>query len=130
MSRILPPISAGLAGLGLCLGGAWLAATAEPSMATNCPIAIERFFTLEQPLPEDRILASHFVLLRNPEAQALAYALSFTQEGAQDRRIGARATLPGARSLPVLLGREVLTPGQAPRTAAQLEAATRLSCRG
>lgn len=130
MPRFLLPIAAMAAGFGFCLGGAMLAATPLPADTAACPILAERFFATEHALPDGRVRASYFVLLRNPEPRALAYALRFDDEAASDRRSGARASLPGRQSLPVLLGREVLAQGAPPRDPALLAGATRLTCRG
>jgi len=81
-------------------------------------------------MPEGRIEASYFVLLRNPEPQARAYGLHFDHPAAFDARAGMRATVPGFAALPVLLGREILPAGTQPLPPARIAGATRLSCRG
>lgn len=130
MPRLMLPIAITAAGFVVCLGGAMLAATTLPADTAACPILAERFFATEQVLPDGRVRAEYFVLLHNPEPRARAYALHFDQEMASDRRSGARATLPGRQSLPVLLGREVLAEGTQPRDPAHLAVVTRITCRG
>lgn len=130
MRRLLLPFAAIFASLAVILGAAWFGATAEPAEPSNCPITAKRFFTTEHVLSDGTVQASHYVLLENPDARARAYALHFDHALASERRDGARATLPGERSVPVLLGREHLAAGAAWTAPAALGAATRITCRG
>ena len=129
MSRLLPPNAIGLAGFGFCLGIA-LFALAAPAEVAECPLQVERVFAAETVAEDGRLRVSYYALLRNPESRARAYGLSFEHSPAEERRSGARATLPGARSLPVLLGRETLPPQAEPLAPGAIAQAMRLSCRG
>ena len=131
MSRALPAIIVGLASFGACLGAGMLA-LAMPAASGNsrdCPLAVERFFASETVAPDGRLRVSYYALLHNPGPRAQAYGLHFTHAAATDRRSGARASLPGERSLPVLLGREILPPDGAPLSPDAMAAAMELNCR-
>jgi len=132
MPRALPAMVISLACLLAVLGVAQLAAgqlEAGPPGAAQCPLHAERFFVREASASEGRMEASYFVVLHNPGPQARAYGLHFDYAAAFDARSGARATLPGDASLPVLLGREILPMGTAPLPSARIAEAMRLSCR-
>ena len=132
MPRALPAWTIGLACLLAVLGVAQFASgqlEAGPPGAAHCPLRAERFFVREAVASQGRMEASYFVVLRNPGPQARAYGLHFDHAAAFDARSGARATLPGDASLPVLLGRETLPPGAQPLPADRIAEAMRLSCR-
>ena len=131
MARVLPVIAISLASFGACLGAAMLALAmpVTPALLPDCQLVMERFFATEQVAADGQLRVSYYVLLNNPEPRAWAYGLNFAHAAATERRIGARATLPGEHSLPVLLGREVLPPDGEALSPQGMATAVALTCR-